>query len=178
MNGEEPYNQFHKDYLNAKIYAKNNNEYFSKENTIRRENFIGHIKRGKSMRTACEYSGLKFETVQKWINYGNKGEYPYNEFYKEYIRIKGSEIKEEIITEEEKESCINIIVLEELNEYFEIMIKGKVENADLIKSVYKLYNYQNDIQKIISNRLNIKESEILIILKTHKNNIETIKKMF
>ena len=108
----------------------------------------------------------------------NKGEYPYNEFYKEYTRIKGSEIKEEIITDEEKESCINIIVLEELNEYCEIMIKGKVENIDLIKSVYKLYNYQNDIQKIISNRLNIKESEILIILKTHKNNIETIKKMF
>lgn len=178
LNGEEPYNQFHKDYLNAKIYAKNNNEYYKKENKIRRKNFIGHIKKGKPMRVACEYSGLEFETVQNWINMGNKGESPYKEFYKEYILAKGSENVEETTTYDEDKSNIKVIVFEELDEYCEIMIKGKVENDDLIKSIDKLYNYLNDIQKIITNRINIKESEVLIILKTQKNNIETIKKIF
>ena len=179
LNGEEPYNKFHKDYVNAKIYAKNHKEYFKRENKIGRENFIGHTKKGKPLNTACSFSGLKTETVEKWIKLGKEGEEPYKEFYDEYIlAINGPAPKESIITEPKKNSPIKIIVTDEYEDDCEVMIKGTIENTKLVKSIFKLYDYQKDIQKIFTNRINNQESELLIILNTTKNNIETIQKMF
>lgn len=76
---EEPYIEFYRDY--QKVY----NGYFNNEMIYMRKIFLKSIEQGLTKSQAIKQNKLSSNEIKDWLNLGENGVEPYNEFYSEYV---------------------------------------------------------------------------------------------
>ena len=84
--------------------------------------------------------------------------------------------KEEIETPPEEKSSLKSFTLNKSGEDIEILIKGVIENRNLISTLNGLKGFDEFITKIVTNSIDNDKMDLLIEIKTTESNINIIKK--
>ena len=114
------------------------------------------------------------EKVNK-IDYSKKEEELQKEFAKEYDLVRGIE-KNEIsdINNVQNELSFELISKNETTKLSTVIIRGKIKNNSLMSIFDKIRDYQRDINKIITNRLNDNEYEVFIEMEIEESELNAI----
>ena len=89
---------------------------------------------------------------------------------------KTSQKEEEIETQPDKKSSLKSFVINESEDEIEILIKGIIENRDLISTLNGLKGFDECITKIVTNSVDNDKMDLLIEIKTTELNVNIIKK--
>ena len=89
---------------------------------------------------------------------------------------KTSQKEEEIETQPDEKSSLKSFVINESEDEIEILIKGIIENRDLISTLNGLKGFDECITKIVTNSVDNDKMDLLIEIKTTELNVNIIKK--
>lgn len=89
---------------------------------------------------------------------------------------KTSQNEEEIETHPDEKTSLKSFVINENKEDMEILIKGIIENRDLISTLNGLKGFDECITKIVTNSIDKDKMDLLIEIKTTELNVNIIKK--
>ena len=82
----EPFDEFSKTYDEVRDFAQTKLNEFN-DFSYNRSRFMSLIRIGETKRDAAEESDLKMHVVDSWIEKGEKGIMPYEDFNKEYLSL-------------------------------------------------------------------------------------------
>ena len=89
---------------------------------------------------------------------------------------KTSQKEEEIETQPDEKSSLKSFVINESEDEIEILIKGIIDNRDLISTLNGLKGFDECITKIVTNSVDNDKMDLLIEIKTTELNVNIIKK--
>ena len=89
---------------------------------------------------------------------------------------KTSQKEEEIETQLDEKSSLKSFVINESEDEIEILIKGIIDNRDLISTLNGLKGFDECITKIVTNSVDNDKMDLLIEIKTTELNVNIIKK--
>lgn len=183
--GDERYLEFANEYKKAREIATDDAQKL-KDNEKEIEEFLNYIREGKTRAEACELSNLELKAVQNWITQGKLGKEEFIDLANEYDNAR-----EEAKTKKEIEELgwklnelednifnnIKLIVVEMNEEMAEIILKGKIKNTELMSTINGLKEFENEINKILTNRLSEYELELFIELKLNNEQLNNLRKL-
>ena len=183
--GDEKYSEFANNYKKAREIATDDAKKLE-DNEKEIKEFLNYIREGKTRAEACELSNLELKVVQNWITQGKLGKEEFVNLAKEYDNAREeAKTKKEIeelgweLDEVEDEIFNNIkIIIVELNEEIaNIILKGKIKNNELINTINRLKEFENGIDKILTNRLSEEETELFIELTLNNDQLNILRKL-